>query len=133
MPEPTDDLTRTIPRGQRPRTGPRETEPGVKRVRRIRPYAAMLFITLGLAIWGVELVLHWINPGREIGGFAIALGSVLGFIGFYLLDHTDAKDGATFVVDKAITFIGAVRGGRRATDPVVVAPAPDPESKDGAQ
>lgn len=132
MPEPIDETTSTIPRGQRSRA-PRDTEPGVKRVRRIRPYAAILFVSLGLAIWGVELVLHWIEPGRAIGGVPIALGSVLGFVGFYLLDHTDAKDGATFVIDKGIAFIGAVRGGRRATDPVVVAPAPDPaEPKDGA-
>lgn len=99
-----------------------ESETGVRRVRRVRPYAAMFFIALGMFVWGVELVLHWLD-NRPIGGGPILLGSIVAFVGFYMIDHADAKDGAGFVVDKTITLIDrtvtlirTVRGGR-ASDP----------------
>lgn len=126
MRDPNDDTTNTIPRGA---TSPsrvtlRERQ-RMRRVTSLRPYAAAFCLVVAFGMIGKELERYWFHD-KPIAGIVIAISAVIGFLGAYMLNHDDTKDAASFVVNQGITIIGAIRGGRRATDPVVVAPAPDP-------
>lgn len=98
----------------------------VRRVAALRPYAAVLFILIAFGMIGKELERYWFHD-RAISGIVIAISAVIGFLGAYMLSHNDTKDAASFIVTNGIAIIGAIRGGRRATDPVVVSRAPDPD------
>jgi hypothetical protein len=104
-------------------TSPEKVITVVRRARRVaglRPYAAVAFVLAGLTVLGIELGRYWL-ANHLISGGVIAIGASISFTGFYLLDHADAKDGAQFLVTSAVSLVTAVRGGRRATDAVVVA------------
>lgn len=85
------------------------------RVRAFRPYGALALIILGLLIFGGEVFEYFFHHIPMSGGISM-LGACLGFIGFYMFNHQDTKDGAQFIVTSGIAIVGAIRG-RRATDP----------------
>lgn len=95
-------------------------------------WAARLLVTIGVVTVLGEVVRNWIW-NHPIEGWVVAIGSGFGFFGFYLMDATRAKDAFGFAVDNGVVkIVGAVRGGRRKTDPVIpvteVTPAPTPAS-----
>jgi hypothetical protein len=102
------------------------------RVRAWRPYAGVLFILLGLAIFGGEMYRYWIHD-IPLSGSVAFLGACLAFVGFYMLNHEDTINGGKFIVNNFVTLIQAIpsgigtaiRGGRRSTD----APVQPPEEQ----
>ncbi len=96
------------------------------RVFAIRPYAAVCLVLFGLAVFGGELFMYFFRGISMSGGVSL-VGASLGFIGFYMLNHQDTKDGAQFLVTNGIAIVGAIRGGRRKSDPPVVTSVATPE------
>lgn len=85
-----------------------------------RDRAGVVLVLLGLTILLSEWIrASWFNHHPET--FALALGIVLGFIGFYIIDPVHAEQGARIVIDGATSVIQVVRSGRRSTDNVIVA------------
>lgn len=98
------------------------------RIKAWRPYTAVLFILLGLGLFGGEVFRNWVQNKSMNGGMTLA-GGVFAFIGFYMLNHQDTKDGATFIVSQVTNLAGVFRLGRRSTDPVVPTPPPSTDKE----
>lgn len=87
-----------------------------------------IFASAGALIVLAEITLHFIAAytGREsyeLNHAVLLTGAVVGFIGFWMIGPKDAESAAGFIMDKGITFVKAVRGGRRSTDtPVITIP-----------
>lgn len=77
-----------------------------------------LVATLGLGITMTELLLYWLR-GKPINPWPMFTGATIMFLGGYLIDSSRAKDATAFVVNSAVTILGALPGGRRKTDAVV--------------
>jgi hypothetical protein len=129
-PTPTHDQNDPQDDGATPlaRTSARTTieRARTRRVMSSRPYVAVALIFAGVFAIGFELVRYWSSGAQhyDISGMVVAIGSGFGFVGFYMLDRSDAKDAGQFLVSSTVSVIGAIRGGRRATDPPVVVAAP---------
>lgn len=94
-----------------------------------RTICGSVLAVLGLAVLLVELVRYW-TLNHPIHAWPVCIGCVIGFVGFFIVNPKEAKDGAQVVVDSTVRVIGVVRGGRRATDPkVVVAAGTNSEDK----
>jgi len=88
----------------------------VRRVQAWRPYAAVGFISLALLFILPEVALR-IFRERRIDGDVMAIASVVGFVGFYLMDPKDTTSAGTWLVDAGIRIVNTVRPGKRSTDP----------------
>ena len=86
-----------------------------------RPYLALVFIIMGIAVMFGELGMYWLKS-KPIGAAPIGLGAALSFIGFYMINHQDAKDAASFLTTQFISLLGALRG----KAPAPVAPSTPP-------
>lgn len=99
------------------------------RSRWARTICGSVLAVLGLSVLLVELVRYW-TLNHPIHAWPVCIGCVIGFVGFFIVNPKEAKDGAQVVVDSTVRVIGVVRGGRRATDPkVVVADATNTEDR----
>jgi hypothetical protein len=88
---------------------------------------AKVLATIGVLILVAGLVLHWWRPDvYRLEMLPIIIGSALAFAGFYAMDPAASKDGGGFFVDQSVKILGAIRLGRRASDPVVAVPASVP-------
>jgi hypothetical protein len=97
-----------------------------------RTHVGVLLAGVGILIMLAHLGLHVWQPVRyplEAGVVAIAF--IIGFVGAYLLDPKEAEDGGGFLVNSAVSIIGVVRSGRRATDPIVVQKAVEQATEPG--
>jgi protein-S-isoprenylcysteine O-methyltransferase Ste14 len=74
---------------------------------------------LGVVVLLVELVRYWLAD-HPIHAAPVCIGCLFSFTGFFVLNPTRAKEGASIVVDSTVRVIGVVRGGRRSTDRQVV-------------
>lgn len=87
-------------------------------------WAGRFLAALGVLIVLAELTLHFVGAishyQYEINHVALLMGAVVGFVGFYIMDPKRTGDGAVVLVDSTVKVIGAVRGGRRKTDPQVI-------------
>lgn len=86
---------------------------------------------IAVAILGplVELARHYglVTVGADNGHlFPSILFAIAGFVGWYLENQRQAKDATGVIVNAGVSFIVAVRGGRRATDPMVAVPIDPP-------
>lgn len=86
---------------------------------------------LGILVLLVELVRYWLT-GHSIHGWPVAIGCIVGFVGFYGLDPKEARDGGAFIVSSAVSIIGTIRSGRRSTDVRAVVAPSNPEDVSGA-
>jgi hypothetical protein len=73
----------------------------------------------------IELGLYWLSPyyfgqPHAIKAPPVILGSMLGFVGFYLLDHEHALEGGKFLVQSAEGLLAVVRGGAKRPGDVVI-------------
>jgi hypothetical protein len=88
-----------------------------------RNVVGIVLAFVGGAVLLTELAFHWRDPaGYPIGTWPLVIGLAISFVGAYLIDPKQAEDGGGFLVNSAVSIIGVVRGGRRATDPPVVMP-----------
>jgi hypothetical protein len=68
----------------------------------------------------IELLRYWLTD-HPIHAAPVCIGCLFGFVGAFVLNPRQAKEGAGIVVDSTVRIVGVVRGGRRSTDtPVVV-------------
>lgn len=82
-------------------------------------WAARILVVIGIVTILGEVVRNWMW-NHPIEAWVVAIGSGFGFFGFYLMDAKGAKDAFAFAVDNGVVkIVGAVRGGRRKTDPVI--------------
>jgi hypothetical protein len=88
-----------------------------------RNVVGIVLAFVGGAVLLTELAFHWRDPaGYPIGTWPLVIGLAIAFVGAYLIDPKQAEDGGGFLVNSAVSIIGVVRGGRRASDPPVVVP-----------
>lgn len=84
-----------------------------------RPKSGYALIALAIVIEGIELARYWlINHPLHIPPQAIA--GVIGFVGFYIRNPRQTKEGAMILVDIGTRIIGVIRTGKRAGDVKVV-------------
>jgi hypothetical protein len=81
----------------------------------------VLLIVVAVCLWGSITSRHIDVPLP-----VIAIGMIFGFVGFFMENPRDAKDGGQFIVDNVVKLAGAVRLGRRKTDPVGIPVQPAP-------
>lgn len=88
----------------------------------MKRYASPLLAGAALATVATELLRYWITD-HAIEPWVIAIAVLLGFFAYYLKNPRGAKDAFGFAVDQSVKIIGAVRSGRRSTDPMVAVTA----------
>ncbi len=87
-----------------------------------RPRSAFALIAFAVLIEMVELGRYWLMD-HPLHWPPQVIAAVIGFIGFYIRDPKQAKEGTTFIIDGMGAVVGIVfRTGRRAGDVKVVAP-----------
>jgi protein-S-isoprenylcysteine O-methyltransferase Ste14 len=108
MPGPTSTIIRAVVRD-------------ATRHRWATTITGVTFALLGVVTLLIELLRYWLTD-HAIHAAPVCIGCLFGFVGFFAISPTRAKEGAGIVVDSTVRVIGVVRGGRRSTDtPVVVA------------
>lgn len=80
-----------------------------------RPKSGYALIAVALAIESVELGKYWLT-GHPLHVPPQIIAAVIGFIGFYIRNPKQTKDGAMTIVDLGTRLIAVVRTGKRAGD-----------------
>lgn len=72
----------------------------------------IILATIGTLTILTELYLHWTNSGYELNHWALIIGVMFGFVGFFIINPKETKEATTFVTSKTTKFIPFAGGGK---------------------
>lgn len=101
-----------------------------------RTFFGRVLATIGcivfLSEWGLHFIAAVTQTSYDMSNTVLGIGTVFGFVGFYMLSPPDAERAGGFLVTQWVRGVQVVRGGRRSTDvPVVKVEEVSPMSVDG--
>lgn len=96
--------------------------------RQHRPWVGYLLAAIGVLGLMAEVGLRFFSffAGREhhLNHEVLIISSVIGFVGFYIVDPKRAEGGTGILRETAVAVIGVIRSGRRSSDSAVVVATP---------
>lgn len=104
-----------------------------------RPWTGYLLASIGVAILLFQVGLYFFGALTHVEYQVYRpvsyIGTLLGFVGFYMINSKGALEGAMFIRESVVAFISVIRTGKRSGDAIAVevtpvtGGVPDPASK----
>jgi hypothetical protein len=98
-----------------------------------RRWGGSLLAGLGVAVLLVEVILsRWIRDDG-ISWSTVAVGSIIGYVGFSLLNGRAARQQGQFLVDSTVRIVGTIRKGRQTQVLTTITEPPQPDAAPDAE
>jgi hypothetical protein len=93
-----------------------------------RPWTGYLLAAIGVGILLFQVGLYFFGALTHVEYQVYRpvsyIGTMVGFVGFYMINSKGALEGAAFIRDSVVAFISVVRTGKRSGDAIAVEVTP---------